>query len=82
MTGGGGKTVACTVCHGPDLRGLAGDLVPPIVGRSPMYIFRQLNDIKIGARAGTATPLMKGVVDKLNDEDMISIAAYLASKAP
>jgi cytochrome c553 len=25
---------------------------------------------------------MKGVVDKLGDEDMVAIAAYLTSKAP
>jgi cytochrome c553 len=79
-TGGGGKTIACAVCHGPDLRGI-GD-IPPIVGRSPMYIYRQLNDIKIGTRAGTMTPLMKGVVEKFTDDDMIAIAAYLVSKGP
>jgi len=79
-TGAGGKTLACTICHGPDLKGL-GD-VPPIVGRSPMYIYRQLNDIKIGTRNGSMVPLMKGVVAKLEDADMIAIAAYLTSKAP
>src|SRR5262249_4255968 len=45
-TGGGGKTIQCTVCHGPDLKGL-GD-VPQIAGRSPVYIVRQLWDIKSG----------------------------------
>jgi cytochrome c553 len=79
-TGGGGKTTACAVCHGPDLKGLGE--VPAIVGRSPMYIYRQLNDIKIGTRNGEWVPLMKGVVDKLGDEDMVAIAAYLTSKAP
>jgi cytochrome c553 len=79
-TGGGGKTIQCTICHGPELKGL-GD-VPPIVGRSPMYIYRQLNDIKIGTRDGAMVPLMKAVVAKLTDDDMIAIAAYLTSKAP
>jgi cytochrome c553 len=79
-TGGGGKTLACSICHGGDLKGL-GD-VPPIIGRSPMYIYRQLNDIKIGTRSGAMTPLMKGVVEKLSSDDMIAIAAYLASKNP
>jgi cytochrome c553 len=79
-TGGGGKTTACAVCHGPELKGLGQ--VPPIVGRSPMYIYRQLNDIKIGTRNGEWVPLMKGVVEKLGDEDMVAIAAYLTSKAP
>jgi cytochrome c553 len=77
---GGGKTTQCAVCHGADLKGLGE--VPPIVGRSPMYIYRQLNDIKIGTRTGTWTPLMKPVVDKLDDADMIAIAAYLVSKEP
>jgi cytochrome c553 len=27
-------------------------------------------------------PLMKGVVDKLDDADMIAIAAYLTAKGP
>ena len=79
-TGAGGKTVACTICHGPELKGLGE--VPPIVGRSPEYIYRQLNDIKIGTRNGAWTPLMKAVVANLTDEDMVAISAYLVSKAP
>lgn len=79
-TGAGGKTIACAICHGPELKGL-GD-VPAIVGRSPEYIYRQLNDIKIGARNGALVPLMKAVVEKLSDEDMVAISAYLVSKAP
>jgi cytochrome c553 len=79
-TGAGGKSIPCAICHGPDLKGL-GD-VPPIRGRSPMYVYRQLNDIKIGSRTGAMTPLMKAVVDKLDDGDMIAIAAYLTSQGP
>jgi cytochrome c553 len=79
-TGAGGKTVQCAVCHGADLKGLGE--VPPIVGRSPEYIYRQLNDIKIGTRNGTWVPLMKPVVANLTDEDMVAISAYLVSKAP
>ena len=79
-TGASGKTVACAICHGPELKGLGE--VPPIVGRSPEYIYRQLNDIKIGTRNGAWTPLMKGVVANLTEEDMVAISAYLVSKAP
>jgi CRP-like cAMP-binding protein len=56
--------------------------VPPIIGRSPMYVYRQLHDIKIGTRNGAMASLMKGVVEKLTDDDMIAIAAYLASRNP
>jgi cytochrome c553 len=80
VTTGGGKTTACAVCHGADLKGLGE--VPPIAGRSPMYIYRQLNDIKIGTRNGAWVPLMKGVVEKLGDDDMIAIAAYLTTMSP
>jgi cytochrome c553 len=80
VTTGAGKTTQCAVCHGPGLKGLGE--VPPIVGRSPEYIYRQLNDIKIGTRNGTWVPLMKPVVEKLTDEDMVAISAYLVSQAP
>ena len=77
-TGGGGKTTQCTICHGLDLMGLGP--LPGIAGRSPTYIVRQLNDIQHGTRAGVWTNLMKPVVAKLTSDDIISIAAYLASR--
>ena len=79
-TGGGGKTLQCSICHGQDLRGLGG--TPSITGRSPSYVVRQLYDIQNGARAGTGAQLMKGAVTNLTVEDMASIAAYLASRGP
>jgi cytochrome c553 len=41
-----------------------------------------MNDMKVGARDGVWTPLMKPVVANLSDEDMIDIAAYAASRMP
>lgn len=79
-TGGGGKTQQCAICHGPDLRGLGG--MPPIAGRSPSYAVRQLYDMQNGARAGAAAALMKATVVNLTVEDMVSIAAYLGTRAP
>lgn len=79
-TGGAGKTLQCAICHAPDLRGLGG--TPSIAGRSPSYIVRQLYDIQNGVRAGVAAQLMKGAVANLTVEDMVSVAAYLASRAP
>ena len=75
-----GKTTPCTACHGPDLMGV-GD-VPPIAGRSPSYIVRQLFDIQQGTRRGAGTDLMKIIVAKLDRNDMAAIAAYVASKFP
>jgi cytochrome c553 len=79
-TGGDGETIPCAACHGPGLKGLGA--VPPIAGRSTSYIVRQIYDIQSGARAGSATVLMRPVVAKLTTDDMISIAAYVASLAP
>jgi cytochrome c553 len=79
-TGGGGKTVPCTICHGPDLRGLGE--VPPIANRDLLYIVRQLNDMQTGARTGIWVPLMKPVVEKMTLGDMIAVAAYLGTLEP
>jgi cytochrome c553 len=80
MAGGNGKTVACTICHGTTLKGLGE--VPGIAGRPATYIFRQLNDMKTGNRKGGWIELMKQVVEKLDDEDMIALSAYLGSQDP
>jgi cytochrome c553 len=75
-----GKTTACGTCHGLDLMGVAD--VPPIAGRSPSYTVRQLWDIQQGARHGASAQLMKLIVANLTQEDLVSIAAYVASRSP
>jgi cytochrome c553 len=75
--GGPNRTLACASCHGEDLKG-AG-IVPSIAGRSPSYIVRQLFDIQSGLHVGTDVAPMEEVVKQLRVEDMISIAAFLAT---
>ena len=77
-TGGNGKTIACTACHGADLRGSGP--VPGIAGRSPSYLARQMFDIQSGARHGEWAELMKPVVAKLTNEDFVNIVAYVSSR--
>lgn len=77
---GGGKTSPCGVCHGSDLKGLGP--VPGIAGRSPSYLVRQMYDMQQGTRNGSWTQLMKPVVSKLSQEDMLNIAAYVSSQTP
>ncbi|WP_298884852.1 c-type cytochrome [uncultured Bradyrhizobium sp.] len=79
-TGGAGATNACRSCHGEGLKGL-GD-VPPIAGRSPTYIVRQLWEFQHGHRSGGASALMQQTVEKLSQKDMIDLAAYLGSLDP
>ena len=77
---GAGRTIACGLCHGENLRGLGP--VPGLAGRSPSYLARQLYDMQAGFRKGEWTSLMKPVVAKLTDDDLIAITAYVASMTP
>jgi cytochrome c553 len=79
-TGAGGKTTPCVACHGPALTGLGP--VPQIAGHSPNYIVRQLAGFQVGARNSELDQLMKGVVVNLTQDDIISLAAYVASRNP
>jgi cytochrome c553 len=72
--------MACTMCHGQDLKG-AGS-IPSIAGRSPSQMARQLIDFQTGARNGSMAPMMKGVAAKLTMEDIVAVTGYLASQAP
>ena len=74
------KNIQCEMCHGPGLRGKGN--VPTIAGRSPSYIVRQLYDFRSGSRNGPDAQLMKPVTARLKMDDMISLAAYLASLHP
>jgi cytochrome c553 len=77
---GGGKTMPCATCHGRNLQG-SGD-VPGIAGRHPNYIVRQLWNIQNGDRGGPSASLMQPVVEKLGNDDMLAIAAYVSSRKP
>ena len=79
-TTGGGKTVQCASCHGPELKGVGA--IPALAGRSPTYLVRQLYDFKHGARKGAESPQMKPTVENLAIQDMIALGAYVASLAP
>ncbi len=79
-TGDGGRTVACTICHGLDLRGIGP--VPALAGRSPSYMARQLYDLQQGNRDGAWSDLMDRAVMNLTVEDIVDIVAYTASLDP
>jgi cytochrome c553 len=78
--GDGGKTQVCATCHLANLKGT--DKIPPITGRSPTYVLRQLLSFKAGGRTNEASKQMTPVVEKLALADMIDIAAYLATLYP
>jgi cytochrome c553 len=47
-----------------------------------MYLFRQLYYFKDGSRHGAMAALMKGVVAKMSQDDMLAIAAFVGSLPP
>ncbi len=75
-----GGIKSCTNCHGPQLRGLG--VVPPIAGRSPSYILRQLVAFRTGSRSAPASAPMRDVAATLKIDDMIAAAAYVGSRKP
>src|SRR6202165_4754988 len=78
--GGSEKTVQCALCHGETLKG-TGE-VPRLAGLQPLYVARQLFDIRYGSRTGKDAALMKAVVTNLSEDDIIAISAYVASLPP
>ena len=78
--GPAGPATACATCHGPQL--LGKDLVPPIAGRSPSNILRQLMNFRTGARPDSVSAAMRPIVERLDVRDMVSLAAFVGSRAP
>jgi cytochrome c553 len=74
------KTVQCAICHGEGLKGLGE--VPRLAGLQPLYVARQLFDMRYGSSAGKMAALMKAVVANLSEDDIIAISAYVASLPP
>jgi cytochrome c553 len=74
------RTVACSQCHLANLKGT--DVIPPIAGRSPTYLLRQMLAFRNGMRINEASSQMDAVVGKLTIEEMIDIVAYVGSLPP
>jgi cytochrome c553 len=73
-------TQACATCHGNTLRGT--DIAPPIAGRSPTYLLRQMVAFQNKTREGERAILMQPVMSGMSMRDMIAAAAYAATLKP
>jgi Cytochrome c553 len=77
---GKGKITACLACHGEAGNDSTLPNVPKIGGQGQKYLLKQLRDIKSGARV---VPLMAGILDNFNDQDLADLAAwYSTQEAP
>jgi len=75
--GDGKSRQPCVTCHGLGLRG--GPIGPPLAGRSPTGILRQLYAFRLGTRSGANAALMQPIVASLTPPDMLALAAYAGS---
>jgi cytochrome c553 len=74
------KSAKCASCHGDGLKG-RGE-TPRLAGLQPLYLARQLFDLRFGSRAEKGAQAMKPVVAELSDDDVIAISSYLGSLPP
>jgi cytochrome c553 len=77
---GVGAAAACESCHGTKLQGVG--LIPPLAGRSPTYIVRELILFRTGKRTNPQAAPMRTEASQLSVNDMIAVAAYAASREP
>jgi len=73
---GEAQTTACTACHGADGNSPAPTF-PKLAGQNARYLFKQLQDIRDGARP---VPTMAGQLDGKSDQQLADIAAYYAAQ--
>ncbi|NBS26109.1 MAG: cytochrome c4 [Gammaproteobacteria bacterium] len=74
---GADKIAVCLACHGNDGNMSQLPDVPMIGGQNEKYLLKQMIDIKSGARTA---PLMTGMLNALNEQDLADVAAYYASQ--
>ena len=70
----------CQSCHGSRLRGKGA--VPPLAGRYPSYLLRQLLGFRTGARSTPTSAPMNAVAGTLSLDDMMAASAYAGSLEP
>ena len=74
-----GSIPACSSCHGPTLTGMEPG-IPGLLGLRASYISAQLGAWRYGTRTAAAPDCMQIVAGHLTEDDVKSVAAYLASQ--
>jgi thiosulfate dehydrogenase len=69
---------ACNQCHGPDGTGV-GDAFPALAGQHASYLKTQLLAWRNGSRTNDPDQLMKGISDRLNEQQIDAVTNYYAN---
>jgi cytochrome c553 len=72
------RVAACMSCHMPSGKGNGPAGWPSLKGQHSEYIVAQLQKFKEGSRANDAGGMMRNLVVRMSDEEMKSVAAYIA----
>jgi len=70
---------ACQACHGPKGSGTAGIGYPQIGGQYTEYTLAQLKAFKDGSRTNDDKKLMRSIVEKMSEKEMVAVSNYIAS---
>lgn len=71
--------VPCKSCHGPDNQGVASDF-PALAGQNAGYIADQLRAWQAGSRDNDPQGLMKAIAERLDEQDILAVSAWLATQ--
>ena len=74
---GAEKITTCNACHGETGNASVLPNVPKLGGQGEPYLLKQMQEIKSGVRP---VPLMAGMLDPWNEQDLADIAAYYAGQ--
>lgn len=69
---------SCRSCHGPKARGMAS--FPKLAGRDAGYLEDRLHTYRDGQTIGPNSRLMIPVAQKLSDEEIADVAAFIATR--
>jgi len=68
---------ACTGCHGPNGMGLNLAKFPRVSGQHADYLSKTLKDFRAGNRANDPNGMMRGVADRMTDDEIDAVAKYM-----
>ena len=71
---------ACAGCHTQN--GAGAPRFPMLAAQNPDYVVQQLQNFRSGARANDFGKLMRTTVSRLTDDEIQSVAQYIASVPP
>jgi cytochrome c553 len=74
---GKAQTMMCSACHGADGNS-AAPTFPKLAGQGAKYLYKQLMDVRDGARV---IPTMMGLLDNKSNQELADLAAYYSEQA-